>query len=210
MIISPGMYQHPESGPQRTISFLHLPDLTAAPALVTQLWINQIAFTHGADCLPILASDGAGPCVLIGGWEGTEKRGFLCHMLYGCAIHSTLQEAVARIAGPESKDREVHIWLSGGRSESSAIPDTRAVLSNLRSLYPNLSVVHDTMGQKEPAAGSLVIDTRVGIGYRLDRQHPAMRDLPPSQMETWEDLQVSVSNAPARITYDSLTNGRKP
>jgi hypothetical protein len=143
---------------------------------VIEIFQSEIAFASPSSPKPVLASYGAGPCVIIGGYDKVHKIGFIAHFSHegevfigALAIREKLQKMLAGRKG------DFEVVLKGGITSDSlsqrTIVQVTSFLERFRETKLGFSlnlVSTDFLESHDDASKSLCIDTRNGTIREYD------------------------------------------
>ena len=133
---------------------------------------SELAITIATDKKPIVASYGAGPCVIVGGYEAINKIAFIVHFSHEgevrtnghCIFYNTSKLAKERITKP------LQIHLRGGVEETTSEATVKAIRiwMTARKDIPMESASEEILGNGFGGGKSLSIDSRNGTVSEYD------------------------------------------
>ncbi|MBX9924060.1 MAG: hypothetical protein K2Y01_08110 [Rhabdochlamydiaceae bacterium] len=168
----------------------------------------EMAFSSAYDAKPILASYGAGPCIIMAGYNSKFKAGFIAH--FSCyqeviCSYRKITQIIKKYFG--TGNTNISLFLSGG---IKGCVTSENIFRTIKSLYslcvePNLSFSfksNNPLHSETEDSKSLALDTRSGEISTYD----PLQDNPVSFRKlTHEDVlwaQQSFEQAPAlKIIY---------
>jgi len=161
------------------------PAQTDRVAFVTQLFFrsnpfaevfqSEVGFTTASDAKPIISSYGAGPCVIVGGYNLHTKTAFLAYFSHAGEVDVGATMIMERLkALVENKEEEFLLTLKGGIVGDPISRKTMNSIANWVSSYSqgkriSLKIVSiDPLKSSRGASKSLSIDTRTGAINEYD------------------------------------------
>ena len=148
----------------------------------------EAAFTIATDKKPIVASYGAGPCVIAGGYDATNKTAFIVHFSnaeevkkFGCGL---ISYNISKLANKKI-EKPIQLHLRGGiEGESEATVKAIKFWMKQRSDLPMEIASEDILAKGMSfEAKSLSIDSRNGEVAEYDPMaNPRHRDMTPSDI----------------------------
>lgn len=129
----------------------------------------EVAFTDAQKPTPVLASYGAGPCIILAGFSSESKAGFLAHFSCYQEVFTSYFK-INRIIKSFLEDRRAHValYLTGGIIGNEISRNTYKTIKNLY-LNNNDSKISYSIQLNNPLRSnaedskSFSLDTRTGI-----------------------------------------------
>jgi hypothetical protein len=161
------------------------PPMTDRVVVLTQLFFrsnpfaevfqSEVGFTTALDAKPIISSYGAGPCVIVGGYNLHTKTAFLAHFSHAGEVHVGATMIMERLkALVENKQEEFLLTLKGGIigdpiSEKTMKSIATWVLSYSQPKGISFKIVsQESLKSFRDESKSLSIDTRTGAINQFD------------------------------------------
>ena len=144
--------------------------------LIAEAFQAEVVFSHANDDKPILASYGAGPCVIACGYEPNHRVGFMAHFSHNGEVSNGTLIIVSHLHKIlRGKSGKFHLNLRGGIPTN---PNSKKILSAIEKLvqwaksspFKISFEVHSikTLGGETDNSESLALDTRNGMMAEYD------------------------------------------
>ncbi len=146
--------------------------------VIAEAFQAEVVFSSSVDPKPIIASYGAGPCVIVGGYDKVHQVGFVAHFSCSGEVLAGGIKIIKKLKAliPEDRTGQFDLVLKGGIKTEEVSEKTLATISHWVGMTNELSrkcsfqvrSVESLASPREDSK-SLAIDTRTG----------AMRDYDP-------------------------------
>ncbi len=161
---------HPEVTPLR-------PEDNTAEAIQ-----SEVVFSQSDDDKPILATYGAGPCVIVAGYERSQKIGFVAHFSHAGEVEVGADLILDRLKRMlNEKSGNFSVFLKGGIIDDPVSENTFKAIkkwvstTNDHASHIALKILSsDPLNSEDEESKSLALDTRSGAIY----DYNPMRDNP--------------------------------
>lgn len=167
----------PLEAPQNTLVIYSL----APKNLIAEAFQSEVVLSSCSDPKPVIATYGAGPCVIIGGYEPRQKIGFIAHISHGGEVAEYGHKMIHTLSRYVDQKSKFKIVLKGGIESNPDSWKTFAEIAhwirttNETQKKIELEVVQiDPLKSENDPSKSLLIDTRDG----LHREYDPLRDNP--------------------------------
>lgn len=146
--------------------------LTFAEDCIAEAFQAEAVISHANDKKPIIASYGAGPCVILGGYEPAKKIGFVIHFSHAGEVPVGIKKILDTIEKiSKTRPGNLLLDLKGGIKGNPISERTLKAVHSWIQSSKNLSLQIRTADQLESEAEdskSLAIDTRSGATHDYD------------------------------------------
>jgi len=119
---------------------------------------NEFAITHAEDKMPVLASYGAGPCIIVAIYDSKNKVAIMAHCDETSDINN-LQEIVSLLSLPNT---QAHLYGYEVESDSANLRNCYEIVKFLETNKIKISNA-DILRSKGSPDASLAIDARTGV-----------------------------------------------
>ena len=131
--------------------------LDVQPADIQVVLQREGAFVYADSAVPVAASYGAGPCVLVALYDPNSRAAFLAHVDADTHLPD-IATAARTLRGPAPGPAPLQAHVIGG---SGNVAFARRVLDQVKAL-PDTQLHSIWMDQKTPLGDALMIDARTG------------------------------------------------